>query len=90
MEDAEEDRSDSSLLSTMLNSFTVKLLTAADEYGLDRLKLMCEARLCKDISIPSVSGILTLADHCHATKLKSVCLKYAVENLAGRFVSKTF
>uniref|UniRef100_A0A7N0RIH4 BTB/POZ and MATH domain-containing protein 4 n=1 Tax=Kalanchoe fedtschenkoi TaxID=63787 RepID=A0A7N0RIH4_KALFE len=92
IEDTEEedDASDSSLIFSMPNSFIVKLLTAADDYGLDRLKLMCEARLCKDLSIPSVCSILTLADHCHATKLKAVCLRLAVENLAAVMQTEGF
>lgn len=60
-----------------------KLLGAADKYGLERLRLMCESRLCKDIGVSSVANILTLADHCHATELKAVCLKFATQNLAG-------
>lgn len=60
-----------------------KLLAAADKYGLARLRLMCESRLCKYICVSSVANILTLADHCHATELKAVCLKFAAQNLAG-------
>lgn len=62
---------------------TAKLLAAADKYDLGRLRLMCESRLCKDICVNSVADILTLADHCHATELKAVCLKFAAQNLAG-------
>ncbi|CAM8966591.1 unnamed protein product [Rhodiola kirilowii] len=91
IEDAEVDASDSSSpLLPIPNSFTVRLLTAADSYGLDRLKLMCEARLCKDISVPSVCRILTIADQCHAAKLKAVCLRYAVENLAAVMQTEGF
>lgn len=60
-----------------------KLLAAADKYALERLKLMCESRLCNDIDVSSVASILTLADKCHATELKAVCLKFAAQNLAG-------
>ncbi|KAL5101630.1 hypothetical protein RYX36_005957 [Vicia faba] len=61
----------------------VKLLAAADKYGLERLKLMCESRLCNDIDVSSVASILTLADKCHAAELKAVCLKFAAQNLAA-------
>lgn len=64
-------------------TLTAKLLAAADKYGLGRLRLMCESRLCKDICVNSVTSILTLADHCHATELKAACLKFAALNLAG-------
>ncbi|RYR45793.1 BTB/POZ and MATH domain-containing protein 5 [Arachis duranensis] len=67
-----------------------KLLAAADKYGLERLKLMCESCLCKDICVSSVANILTLADNCHATELKSVCLKFAAQNLAAVMRSDGF
>lgn len=61
----------------------VKLLSVADRYGLDRLRIMCGSHLCKDISVTSVCEILALADRYHAKELKAVCLKFAAENLAG-------
>lgn len=67
-------------------TLAAKLLAAADKYGLERLKLMCESRLCKDICVSSVANILTLADQCHAMELKAVCLKFAAQNLAGKFI----
>ncbi|KAE9606241.1 hypothetical protein Lal_00025033 [Lupinus albus] len=71
-------------------TLTAKLLAAADKYGLERLRMMCESRLCKDICVNSVSNILTLADSCHATELKSVCLKFAAQNLAAVMRSEGF
>lgn len=72
------------------DTIAAKLLAAADKYGLTRLRLMCEALLCKDISVNSVSKILALADRYHATDLKAVCLKFAAENLVGIFLSMNF
>ncbi|KAJ1432161.1 TRAF-like [Sesbania bispinosa] len=71
-------------------TLTAKLLAAADEYGLERLRLMCESRLCKDICVSSVADILTLADDCHAMELKAVCLKFAAQNLAAVMRSDGF
>ncbi|CAI0452369.1 unnamed protein product, partial [Linum tenue] len=82
-EDVGNTASSSSSLSSISESLTAKLLAAADRYGLDRLRLMCESHLCKDISVASVARILALADSHHATELKAVCLKFAAENLAG-------
>lgn len=62
-----------------------KLLAAADRYRLPRLRLICESALCKDISADSVAMILALAERHHAMDLKSVCLKFAAENLVGKF-----
>ncbi|KAH1211687.1 BTB/POZ and MATH domain-containing protein 4 [Glycine max] len=71
-------------------TLTAKLLAAADKYGLGRLRLICESCLCKDICVNSVADILTLADHCHATELKAVCLKFAAQNLAAVMRSDGF
>lgn len=62
-----------------------KLLAVADKYRLDRLRMMCESYMCKDITIDSVSHILSLADRYHALDLKALCLKFAAENLAGAY-----
>ncbi|KAH7423741.1 hypothetical protein KP509_12G071100 [Ceratopteris richardii] len=58
------------------------LLAAADHYCLDRLKVICESRLCKEINVENVATTLSLADQHHASQLKSVCLKFAAANLA--------
>lgn len=77
--------STSSNESPVSETLTAKLLAAADKYGLERLKLMCESHICKDICVNSVASILVLADHCHAAELKAVSLKFAAQNLAGIF-----
>ncbi|WCJ21490.1 BTB-POZ and MATH domain 2 [Euphorbia peplus] len=59
------------------------LLAAADRYGLDRLRLLCEANLCEDVAINTVATTLALAEQHHCFQLKSVCLKFVAmpENL---------
>ncbi|XP_004495232.1 BTB/POZ and MATH domain-containing protein 2-like isoform X2 [Cicer arietinum] len=59
------------------------LLAAADRYGLDRLRLMCEASLCEDVAINTVATTLALAEQHHCFRLKAVCLKFIArpENL---------
>ncbi|KDP42915.1 hypothetical protein JCGZ_23857 [Jatropha curcas] len=89
-EDVDMETSSSSCLSSVSETLTAKLLAAADRYGLDRLRLMCESHLCKDISVDSVASILALADSHHATELKAVCLKFAAENLAAVMRSDSF
>ncbi|PIA54059.1 hypothetical protein AQUCO_00900556v1 [Aquilegia coerulea] len=83
MEDEELVSSSSSCASSTSDTLAANLLAAADKYGLDRLRLMCESYLCKDISVNSVAKTLALADRHHAMELKAVCLKFAAENLAG-------
>lgn len=63
------------------------LLAAADRYGLERLRLMCEASLCEDVAINTVATTLALAEQHHCFQLKAVCLKFIAtsENLRGLF-----
>ena len=65
------------------------LLAAADRYGLERLKLLCEATLCEDVAINNVATTLALAEQHHCSRLKSVCLKFVAsrENLRGNSIS---
>lgn len=59
------------------------LLAAADRYGLNRLRLLCEANLCDSIMINTVATTLALAEQHHCFQLKAVCLKFVAmpENL---------
>ncbi|CAL5413284.1 unnamed protein product [Camellia sinensis] len=61
------------------------LLAAADRYGLDRLRLLCEAKLCEEVAINTVATTLALAEQHHCFQLKAVCLKFVAlpENLKG-------
>lgn len=63
------------------------LLAAADRYGLERLKLLCEAKLCEKINADTVASTMALAEQHHCAHLKSVCLKFtaARENLEGLY-----
>ncbi|KAF9595720.1 hypothetical protein IFM89_003462 [Coptis chinensis] len=90
MEDSGLVASSSSSASSTSDTLAASLLAAADKYGLDRLRLMCESYLCKDISVNSVAKTLALADRHHAMELKSVCLKFAAENLGAVMRSNGF
>ncbi|XP_009409035.1 BTB/POZ and MATH domain-containing protein 3-like isoform X2 [Musa acuminata AAA Group] len=59
------------------------LLAAADRYGLDRLRLLCEAKLCEGITADTVATTLALAEQHQCVQLKNVCLKFIAvrENL---------
>lgn len=61
------------------------LLAAADRYALERLRLLCEAKLCEEISINTVATTLALAEQHHCFQLKDACLKFVAspENLKG-------
>ncbi|CAA7041050.1 unnamed protein product [Microthlaspi erraticum] len=91
IEDAETSSSSgSSVGQAASDTLAAKLLGAADKYKLPRLSLMCESVLCKDISVDSVANILALADRYNASALKSVCLKFAAENLIAVMRSDGF
>ncbi|KAI4374314.1 hypothetical protein MLD38_012322 [Melastoma candidum] len=59
------------------------LLAAADRYGLERLRLLCESSLCRDVAINTVATTLALAEQHHCFQLKAVCLRFVAmpENL---------
>lgn len=83
IEDGECSASSSSCVPSVSETLEAKLLAAAEKYVLPRLRLMCESVLCKVISVNSVAHTLALADRHCAMDLKSVCLKFAAENLVG-------
>ncbi|TYJ11132.1 hypothetical protein E1A91_A11G253800v1 [Gossypium mustelinum] len=90
IDDEEFGGTSSSSMPSVSDALAAKLLAAADKYDLPRLRLMCESVLCKDISVNSVANILALADRHHAMDLKSVCLKFAAENLVAVMRSDGF
>ncbi|EOY05497.1 hypothetical protein QUC31_016755 [Theobroma cacao] len=59
------------------------LLAAADRYAIERLRLLCEAKLCESVTINTVATTLALAEQHHCLHLKAVCLKFVAlpENL---------
>ncbi|PVH31846.1 hypothetical protein PAHAL_9G247000 [Panicum hallii] len=52
------------------------LLEAADRYDLQRLKLMCEDRLCQHIDVSTVATTLALAEQHHCQGLKEACYEF--------------
>ncbi|KAL1832867.1 hypothetical protein ACET3Z_002518 [Daucus carota] len=65
------------------------LLASADQYGLERLRVLCEASLCDGVSIDTVSTTLALAEQHHCSQLKSVCLKFVAMPKNLRAVMQT-
>ncbi|CAM0870925.1 unnamed protein product [Alopecurus aequalis] len=52
------------------------LLVAADRYNVERLKLMCEHKLCSRIDANMVATSLALADQHNCNGLKEACLQF--------------
>jgi speckle-type POZ protein len=55
---------------------TRHLLVAADRYAVERLKLMCESILCKELDAESVATVLALADRHSCSRLKDACIRF--------------
>jgi len=77
-----------SVSESLTTNLVQHLLAAADRYGLERLKLLCEEKLCKQITADTVASTMALAEHYHCPHLKSACLKFTAvpENLRGENV----
>nr|XP_051196889.1 BTB/POZ and MATH domain-containing protein 1-like [Lolium perenne] len=52
------------------------LLVAADRYNMDRLKSICEEKLCNYIDVGTVATILALAEQHRCEGLKKACLHF--------------
>ncbi|XP_059132289.1 speckle-type POZ protein-like [Peromyscus eremicus] len=59
-----------------LDSVAAAMLAAADRYGLERLKVMCEDALCRDLSVEKAAHTLFLADFHSAGQLKTQALDF--------------
>jgi speckle-type POZ protein len=66
------------------------LLAAADRYGLDRLKLMCEYKLLDGIGINTEATTLALAEQHNCLHLKAKCVELIVANLDAVMATKGY
>uniref|UniRef100_A0A0E0L4S1 BTB domain-containing protein n=1 Tax=Oryza punctata TaxID=4537 RepID=A0A0E0L4S1_ORYPU len=68
------------------------LLVAADVYDMQRLKLICENKLCKYIDVGTVASILALADQYHCHGLMKACFDFvsSPDNLMAVFATDGF
>ncbi|CAL5067757.1 unnamed protein product [Urochloa decumbens] len=70
------------------------LLVAADVYGLDRLKVMCERRLALGLDVGTVALTLALAEQHNCSRLKAKCIEFIAggsqENLDAVLASEGY
>ncbi|KAL3184813.1 hypothetical protein MRX96_030710 [Rhipicephalus microplus] len=59
-----------------LYKMAADLLTAADKYALERLKVMCEDALCSKLSVETAAELLILEDMHSANQLKAHALNF--------------
>jgi speckle-type POZ protein len=52
------------------------LYVAADRYGLDRLRVMCERRLAFAVDASTVAATLALAEQHGCSRLKAKCVEF--------------
>jgi len=52
------------------------LLVAADRYGMERLKFICEDALCRHIDVSTVATTMALAEQHHCQGLKEACFQF--------------
>ncbi|OAY75942.1 BTB/POZ and MATH domain-containing protein 2-like [Ananas comosus] len=61
-------------------SMAQHLLVAADRYGLERLKILCEDKLCRGIDVNTVATTLAIADQHLCSQLKAACFDFVVSS----------
>jgi speckle-type POZ protein len=68
------------------------LLVAADRYGLDRLKLICEDKLWYNINTSTLATTLALAEQYGCHGLKDACLEFlkTTRNLKAVMASESY
>ncbi|KAI3968393.1 hypothetical protein MKW92_029309 [Papaver armeniacum] len=66
-----------------LTTIVQHLLDAVDRFDLPRLKFLCEAKLCEELTANTVATTLAQAEKYQCLQLKTVCLNFAAkpENL---------
>ena len=69
MDDLDLDRDD-------YEEMVKHLLVAADRYAMERMKLICEGILCKNIRVQTVVTMSALADQHRCNKLKDACVEF--------------
>ena len=52
------------------------LLLAANKYGCEPLKQMCELKLCHDLTVENAAARLVLSEQAEAEQLKEACLDF--------------
>eukprot|EP00638_Chattonella_subsalsa_P015437 CAMPEP_0117818270 /NCGR_PEP_ID=MMETSP0949-20121206/1148_1 /TAXON_ID=44440 /ORGANISM="Chattonella subsalsa, Strain CCMP2191" /LENGTH=452 /DNA_ID=CAMNT_0005656753 /DNA_START=128 /DNA_END=1486 /DNA_ORIENTATION=+ len=65
----------------------MELLQAADQFGVERLKKMCESKMLASISIENAASIFHAADLHNAKSLREKCLNFILSNFDA--VTKT-
>ena len=60
--------------------FTKEVLAAADKYQLEKLKDICEDKLCENIKLEDALDLLVVGDRFRVSKLKEEALNLIVKH----------
>ncbi|PVH47394.1 hypothetical protein PAHAL_4G050800 [Panicum hallii] len=66
------------------------LLVAADRYGIDRLKLVCEDRLYDGVNVETAAATLALAEQHVCSHLKAKCVELIAANLEAAMATEGY
>jgi len=64
-----------------IDDHTEELLAAADQYQLEKMKELCEVKLCSKLDVSNCIDLLLLGDLHHASNLKPASLNFVSKNL---------
>ncbi|CAL5011090.1 unnamed protein product [Urochloa decumbens] len=65
------------------------LLAAADRYAMDRMKLVCQSTICKNLDVGTVATTLALADQYNCDRLKTACIEFIASPMNKDAVAAT-
>ncbi|CAN0270478.1 unnamed protein product [Phaeothamnion confervicola] len=65
----------------------MELFQAADQFGAERLKRLCEHKMLASINVDNAASIFHAADHHNAKSLREKCLNFILAHFDA--VSKT-
>ena len=74
----------------VLHGMADAVLAAADKYGLERLKVMCESALCRDLSVENAAHTLFLADLHSSEQLKSRAMDFIIAHASEVFQTSSW
>nr|XP_048283905.1 speckle-type POZ protein-like [Myodes glareolus] len=73
-----------------LHSMAAAVLAAADMYDLERLKVMCERALCRDLSVENAAHTLFLADLHSSVQLKTQAMDFITARASEVFQTSSW
>lgn len=58
----------------------MELFEAADHFGIDRLKTMCEQAIVANLDVENAAAIFHASDMHNATSLRDMALNFIIQN----------